>query len=255
MPFTSQELENIANAAIDYHFERGTVTSQTLQDKPFLDDMMKRVKTFPGGKGNITVRVKGEYTTEIQGFENDDTVTYANPANIKTATYPWKLIHAGIQITMHELLNDGISVSDSTDGSGETNHTDREKTALANLLQDKLEDMQEGIDRGFNLMFWKDGSQDSKEVPGLRSFVLNDPTSATVVAGLDQNALTWWRNRASLGVVTSTPGDLLLTNKLQTEFRQLRRYGGKNHKIYARFGPHPGPRAPPRPQGNITHAK
>jgi len=252
MPFTSQELENIANAAIDYHFERGTVTSQTLQDKPFLDDMMKRVKTFPGGKGNITVRVKGEYTTEIQGFENDDTVTYANPANIKTATYPWKLIHAGIQITMHELLNDGISVSDSTDGSGETNHTDREKTALANLLQDKLEDMQEGIDRGFNLMFWKDGSQDSKEVPGLRSFVLNDPTSATVVAGLDQNALTWWRNRASLGVVTSTPGDLLLTNKLQTEFRQLRRYGGKTNKIYAGSDAIAALEAELRSKGNFT---
>lgn len=233
MPFTSQELENIANAAIDFHFQRGTITSQTIQDKPLLKDMMGRMKTFPGGKGNITVRVKGDYTTAIQGFENDDTVTYGDPANIKTAIYPWKLIHAGIQFTHHELLNDGISVTDSETGSGTSNHTDREKTALANLLQDKLEDMQEGIDRGFNNMFWKDGSQDSKQVPGLQSIILDDPTSATVVAGLDQSQLTWWRNRASLGLTASTASDLNVINTLQAEFRQLRRYGGKISKIYA----------------------
>ena len=234
MAFTTQELENIANAAIDFHMQRGRVKSQSLQDKPLLAAMEGKMKTFPGGKENLTVRVKGVYTTTIQGFEHDDTVTYANPANIKTASYPWKLIHSGISFTMHELLKDGISISDSATGKGESNHSDRELTALANLLQDKIEDMQEGTDRGMNSMFWRDGTQSSKVVPGLTSFILDNPASVTTVGGIDQSTNTWWRNRANVAINLGTSvSDLAVVNTLQTEFRQLRRYGGRPNLILA----------------------
>ncbi len=227
MPFTVNELENIANAAIDFHMKKGKVESQTIQDKPLLKLMRSKQKSFPGGKEYITLRVKGEYTTTIQGFDSDDPVTYANPANIKQCVWPWKLIHSGIQFTMHELLKDGISITDTANGKGESQHSEREMTMLANILQDKLEDMDEGTDRGFNRMYWQDGTQDAKEIPGVTSFILNDPTTATVVGGIDQSANSWWRNRASLGLSVSDASALVVTNKLQTEMRQLRRYGGK----------------------------
>lgn len=227
MAFTVQELENTANAAIEYHFNTPEIVSQTLQDKPLLRVMRSKEKTFPGGKDEITVGVKGVYTTTIQGFSHDDSVSYSNPANIKRARYPWKLVHSGISFTMHELSKDGITIVDTTDGSGERRHSDREKTALANMLDDKLEDMQEGTDRGMNTMFWRDGTQDSALVPGVRSFVLDDPTSATVVGGIDQSANTWWRNRASLSIDASTPSNQNLVSTLQSEYRQLRRYGGR----------------------------
>lgn len=227
MPFTTAELENIANAAIEYHYQTPEVRSQTLQEKPLLKALRAKKKTFPGGKDEITVGVKGVYTTTIQGFSHDDEVTYSNPANIRRARYQWKLVHSGIEVTMHELSKDGISIVDTTTGKGERSHSRREKTALANLMQDKVEDMMEGTDRGMNEMFWRDGSQDSELVPGIRSFVLDDPTSATVVGGIDQSANSWWRNRASLSIDVSTPSDQNLVNTLQTEWRQLRRYGGR----------------------------
>lgn len=226
MPFTLAEIENATNAAMDFHFEKRKVESQTIQDKPLLAKLSAKNRTFPGGKGNITKRVKGVYSTTPMGFEADDTVTYVNPTNIRTASVPWKLIHAGIQFSMHELLQDGISVVDSVNGKSTTEHSDREATALANMLDDKLEDMDEGTDRGMNLMYWRDGTQDSKEIPGIRSFILDDPTSATVVAGIDQSANTWWRNRASLALSTADASALVVTNKLQTEMRQLRKFGG-----------------------------
>jgi hypothetical protein len=233
MPFTVQELENIANAAIDFHMDKGKVKSQTLQEKPLLDALMGKQTTFPGGKELITVRVKGQYTTDIQGFEHDDEVDYGNPANIKTAHYPWKLIHSGISLTMHELLKDGISITDSANGTGERRHSDREMTALANLLQDKLEDMSEGTERGMNNMFWRDGTQDAKLAPGITSFILDDPTSATVVGGIDQSTNTWWRNRANVAIDESTPSNLPVLTVLQKEFRQLRRYGGRPNLMLA----------------------
>jgi hypothetical protein len=225
MPFTVQELENAANAAIDFHFKRGTVVSQTLQDKPLLETMMGKMKTFQGGQANITVRVKGIYSTTIQGFTADDTVNYQNPVNIKTAVYPWKLIHAGISFTMHELLKNGISVTDTTDGS--TTSTHQEQVALANLLQDKLEDMQEGTDRGFNKMFWQDGTQDSNLIPGLQSMITQTPTAGGTVGGVDQVANSWWQNRVSLGLNTSSAANQTVVQTLQREIRQLRRFGGK----------------------------
>lgn len=229
MPFTVAELENISNAVIDYHMRDG-VKSQTIQEKPLLAALRGKAKTFPNGKDNITFRVKGQYTTTLQGFEHDDAVSYANPANIRTGSVPWKLLHAGINFSMHELLKVGISIVDTATGEGENNHSGSERQILANLLDDKIEDMMEGMERGFQTMYWRDGTQDAKAIPGITSFILDDPTSATVVAGIDQSANTWWRNRASLAIANTTAAaaaDQNLVTKLQSEFRQLRRYGGR----------------------------
>jgi len=232
MPFTAQELENVANSQLDYHLREG-VKSQTIQEKPLLRMMDKKSKSFPNGKDNITVRVKGEYTTTIQGFSHDQEVTYGNPANVKTAVYPYKRIHAGIEVTFDELWKNGISVTDTNHGTGATRHSERELHALVDLLDDKIEDMTEGRERGLNLMYWRDGSQDSELVPGITSFILDDPTSATVVGGIDQSSNTWWRNRASLSINAGTPSSQNVSNILQSEIRQLRRYGSPKLKALA----------------------
>lgn len=228
MPFTAAEIENTFNAAIDFHAKKGTVKSQSLQDKPLLKFVRNSKKTFPGGKEFITLRAKWDYTTTPQGIAGDDTVLYGNPTNIKTAYYPWMFIHSGIQFTKHELAKNGITVSES----GETSvKSDAEMIQLANVIEDKIDDMEEGTDRGMNVMYWRDGTQDALEIPGITSFILDNPASATVVAGIDQVANPKWRNRANVGFAQgSTPSDLTVTNLLQKEMRQLRRYGGKPNK-------------------------
>ena len=234
MPFTAQELENAANAAIEYHWNTPKVRSQTIQDKPLLKMMSSKEKTFPGGLDYITARVKGTYTTTIQGFSAAGEVTYDNPANIKQAKAPWKLIHSGISFTMHELLKSGISITDSTTGENASRASKSEKIRLADLLDDKIEDMREGTDRGMNEMFWRDGTQDADLVPGVLSFVVDDPTASATVLGLDQVVNTWWRNRANLTIslgASAATGAVL--TELQSEFRQLRKYGGRPDTMLA----------------------
>jgi hypothetical protein len=233
MSFTVQELENIANATLDHHLDRGTIYSQTIQDKPLLNMFDKKAKTFPAGKEFLTVRVKGEYTTTIQGFSHDDSVGYSNPANIKMATFPYKRIHAGIEVTFDELQRNGITINDSSNGRNESRHSDREVTALADLLDDKIEDMMEGRARGMNAMFWRDGTADSELVPGIKSFILANPTSATIVGGIDQSTNTWWRNRVSLNLSTASPQNSTIAQALQVEFRQLKRFGSPKHMLFA----------------------
>ena len=158
MAFTQAELDNIANAALDYYIDKGNVYSKSLADKPLLQAMDSAAKTFPGGKGELSVAVKGTYTTSVSGYTHNDTVTYANPANIKRANYAWKEHHAGISLTLTELKKDGISVSDSTTSASTSNHSGRDATVLVNLFEDKLDDMMEGYARGMNDLLYGDGS-------------------------------------------------------------------------------------------------
>ena len=108
MPFTAQELANIANAAFDFHV-KGPAMAQSIQQKPLYEAMKANQKEFPGGKESIVQNVKGTYTTRPEGYSHDDQVGYSNPANIKQSSFPWKEIHAGIQVTLTELKKDGIS--------------------------------------------------------------------------------------------------------------------------------------------------
>lgn len=229
MPFTTQEIENVANAMLEFHFDTPNVRSQTLQNKPLLKQMRSSAKMFPGGKDFITGRVKGEYSDGgFQGFQHDDTVSYVNPANIKRWTVPWKLIHGGITFTKHEMIEGGITVEDDSGGDGASRKSGSERMRLADLLKDKVEDMAEGFDRGMNTMFWRDGTQDAKLVPGVQYFIHDNPTAATVVAGIDQGSNTWWRNLAS-GAITlgDTTGDSqAVVNKMRVLDRQQRRFGG-----------------------------
>lgn len=226
MPFTAQELDNIANAALDFYL-KGPAIEQSIQDRPLYDAMRKAAKTFPGGKEFIRANVKGDYTTAFAGYEHDDTVSYANPANLKQLNYPWKEIHAGISLTHTELKRDGISVVD-TNGEGVSQHSGREMTAITNLLDDKLNDMSEGSARSFNEMLWRDGSQSAKVFPGVQSIITLAPTVG-VTGGIDRAGNVWWRNRARVGAskITASAANQTLSKTLRSEVRQLRRYGGR----------------------------
>ena len=57
MAFTALQLENLANAAIDFYI-KGQPLSQQIQDKPLLAAMKAAQKTFPGGKDNVSLAVK-----------------------------------------------------------------------------------------------------------------------------------------------------------------------------------------------------
>lgn len=227
MPMTLQEVENVSNLVLDHHM-RGEILSQTIQDKPLLKALREKQKTFPGGKGLITGRVKNDYTTQFMGFSDDDTVTYGNPANVKQFSYPYFELHAGIRVTMSELKKAGITVVDSLAGEETSQATESEKLELANLLDDKLEDMSEGTARSLNSMLWLDGSQSAKVIPGVLSQVRLDPTTG-VVGGIDCGGNPWWRNLTFVGAsrITASPSLQTLTKTLRAIRRSLLRYGAK----------------------------
>jgi len=233
MAVSAAILNLAANAVMDFHFQRGKVFDQAIQEKPLLAWLAGKSKVFPGGKEQITVRVVGDYTSSFMGYSYDDTVSYGNPANLKTLVFPWKEIHDGYTMTYTELKQEGVHVVDSLDGKSTSESSDRDQILLAGILDHKNEQLAEGWARGCNDMSWKDGTQDAKQVPGILSFILDDPTTATLVAGIDQSVSTWWQNAYSIGVNAATASNQNLTNALETKWRQVRRYGGKPDKAFA----------------------
>lgn len=231
MPLTQAVIDNVANAAIDYHMDRGKLFYQHIQAKPLLDAMMRNKKTFPGGKGDITLRPVFETQSTVQGFNSDDTLAFTNPTVIKTIRFTWKMLHLGLTFTTDELLRDGISIVD-TNGAQTVEHSQREVTMLANILQSKLDDAAEGFAVGLNNILWKDGTQSAKEFPGIPYFIADDPTTG-VVAGIDQATQPLWRNisLAGAGAITPAPTTQTLINTLRKQVRQMTRYGTPRYKI------------------------
>ena len=252
MAFTANEVTNIAAAALDYYLDKGEQWRQSLQKRPLMDKFVARKKWFPGGKGDISLAVSGEFgaggvNDSLAGYTHNDVVVFYNPANLKRARYPWREHHIGLELTHTELKVDGISVVDpGSNGERLSEHSRRDMHVLVGLLEDKLFDLGEKYARDFNKLLYGTGVADPKALAGLQLLVAADP-SVGVVGGLDRAlaAHSWWRNRAHTaafgvkvsgtpalaahggGAITSNPanGGALL-QVLQSERRQLTRNGG-----------------------------
>lgn len=249
MAFTTNEINNIANAALNYYFSRGDVFRQSLQKRPLWERVESKAKTFPGGKSDISIAVSGTLgdgsgNDVVKGYTHNDSVGFFTPANIKRANWAWREHHIGLTLTHTELKVDGISVAD-TNGERTTNHSQRELTVLVGLLEDKLFELGEQYARSFNLLAYGDGTADAKAMAGLQSLVKDNPVAGTI-GGIDCSTTSWWRNRARTaayaaavtadatkaghggGAVTSNVADGgALLQVLQYEYRQLTRYGGQ----------------------------
>ena len=230
MAFTQGELASIANAALDYYFEKGKAFKQSIETKPLIAAMERKAKTFSGGKGDISIGIKGNYgdgtgNDVLTGYTHDDTVAFYTPSNIQRANYPWREVHIGLTLTNTELKIDGLSLTNTSMGMNTNGHSGREMHVLVGLLEDKIEDLGEQYLRGLNTMFWGDGTSDALGFAGVTSIVVDDPTTGTV-GGIDRATDVWWRNRANLAIASSPANGGVLAQTLQEEYRQLRRFGG-----------------------------
>lgn len=220
---------DIASAALDY-FVRGGALLQTQQDRPLLAFLNSGKKNFPGGKQYISEPVQGAVMNDtagfFAGFTQDDTLSFTQASNLLRAQVAWKECHAGFIITHTELKQDGISV---TDGEAATSqHSEVELTRLTGILENRMADYAESWARAKNNMLWRDGAQDAKQIPGVLSLLLEDPTTGTV-AGLAQATYSWWHSRVNLALAPS-PDDQTISKFFRNEVIQLARYGGKPNK-------------------------
>ena len=91
---------------MDQQFEDGLRIRKQVMGEDFVDAAFDKADAFTLPLQEfITRNVKGEYTTEFEGYEHDDSVSYSNPANLKRvhdAGIPVVLgTDAGNPLTLH----------------------------------------------------------------------------------------------------------------------------------------------------------
>lgn len=229
MPFTAAEIANITNSALDHYLDRGTVHKQNIQNKPMLKAFDEASGTFPGGKEFVSLAVKaGQGGLSLAGYTHDDVLTYGNPASTKRINFPWREHFIGMGVTHTELKADGITVTESGANQRTSDKDGREEQALANILEEKLNEMSEDYSVSLDSLVHGDGSADAKALAGIQSLILADPDAGST-GGLSRVTNSWWQNRARTAagstVITSAAanGGALL-QVLQAEQRQLDRF-------------------------------
>lgn len=224
---------DVADAVLEFYI-RGDTLKQTIQDKPLLRALTESQETFPGGKEYISGPVQGNFMNSTDGFfagyTGADTLAFTQAMNIDRWQYAWKETHAGLKITWTELKQDGITVTES---GGTTMHSDRDKVVLTSILTNRMQDYTESWARSMNEMFWKDGTQDSKQIPGVLHLLPDDPTTGTL--GNISRSNTWWRHRTRLGgsKLVASASNQTMTKAIRSEIRQLHRFGGKPNLLLA----------------------
>ena len=256
--YTAPLLNHIATASLDWWLNKGTAFQEAIQEKPLLAAMESKKKTFPGGKGNIVVSVKGDFgntaapgtADQLVGYQLDDAVTYYTPANLTQAIFPWKEMHIGIMLTHSELKTDGITVTDSGDMDDTKEHSGRDDTVLVGLLAGRAARRFRAV-RPRHEQSAVDERHGRSEGAGRHGSAHHRYARYGYRCGHRSRRRTWWRNRAYTaamgtavgttpalaawggGAITpsATNGGALIT-LLQKEYRQLTRYGGKPNTAF-----------------------
>ena len=222
---------DIISAALIWYVT-GPALSQTTQDKPLLKWLRDGKKTFASGNKQISEPVQGTYMSDtagfLQGFSDDDAINFGQAQNLLRAVYNWKETITSLVITWSELLIDGISIVDDSKGGRVSQHSGADKTRLTGILENRMADWAESDSRAYNTMYWQDGSQDSKQVPGILS-ILTDTANTGTTGGLNRATYAWWRHRVNLNL-QSDPASSFLIKFFNSELLQLKRYGGKPNK-------------------------
>ena len=220
---------DIASAALIWYV-KGKALSQTTQDKPLLKWLRDNQKSFAGGNLQISEPVQGAYMSDtagfLQGFSEDDSINFPQAANLLRVVYNWKETIASFIITWTELLKDGITVVD--DSKGGRIRDNNSETRLTGLLENRMADYGESMNRAYNTMYWQDGTQDSKQVPGILS-ILTDTPAVGSTGGLNRATYSWWRHRANVALAPSAANSTMI-KFFNSELVQLRRFGGRPNK-------------------------
>lgn len=248
MPFTAQEIANINNSTLEKYLERGTVFKQNVQNKPMLQAFDENRGQFAGGNQAVSLAVKsGQGGGSLTGYTHDDAVGYYNPASQKRVKYNWKEHHIGTVVTHTELKIDGIDVVEDGGNARTSQMEGRDDVVLANLLDEKMDDLGEDYAKSLDTLIHGDGSTDTKALAGIQSLILPVPGTGTT-GGLSRSVNTWWQNRARTAANGTATGDATnfgaitsnvanggaLLQALQKEFRLLGKFaqGGVKHEYF-----------------------
>jgi len=219
--FLPGEIQQLGYIALDYYL-RNKPIDQIARERPLLAMLMKKRKSFPGGKQYIVEQVRKSYDSNFQWYFGEDTVSYNKKDTVRQCQYPWGGVHDGFTLNEDMLLANGITL---TDKKGPVANSGSEMSRLTHLFDENMETLRLGFEEQLDYYLHLDGST-PKSIAGLDTLISIDPTTGTV-GGIDRSTDEWWRNNA----VSSTVDTLV--NDMEGMWRACTLNGGRPDFIIA----------------------
>jgi hypothetical protein len=218
MPLNQAQLLAGANYQLETYATNDPVDQFTTA-RPLSDWLIRNAvhSVFSNGIFNEKVRISND--SNYQNFTGDDQVSYNRKDTVRKAPFQHYEAHDGFALNETELANNGIVMTDDRNAT----LTAAEKTQIVNILKEGYATLKDGFQQNWDLEVHRDGSANTKAVPGLDLLVSTTPTVGTV-GGIDAATATYWRNNVNTGISTATAGDLIA--KLEILWRQCMTYGG-----------------------------
>ena len=223
MPFTAQEIQDAGKAGLDFYLANKPV-DQVNVERVLLKALQARKKEAPGAKQFIVEQIRKGYQSNFQWYNGSSIVTYNRRQTLEQANYAWRSCHDGFSLDEDRLIQNGITI---TDTSGPSTNSEAERMQLTNLFEEQSEVLRLGFQEQFSYQLHLDGTQSTDAVAGLDSLISLTPT-AGVVGGIDRGvtANAYWRNNVATGLTTTT-GTGTILNSMEVTYRNCMRNGGK----------------------------
>lgn len=216
MPFNSEQLTSGAKAAIDYYLKNEPI-DQINVERPLIKKLMADKQEWAGGLQNVVEQLRTSNASNFQSYFGDQQVSYNRKRTLDQAKFTWGSFHDGFGLNEDELTQNGITMTDDKNSVP----SDSEKVQLTNLIKENTETLRLGFQENFDLMLHRDGTQSATDIAGLDLLVATDPTTNTVVGGINQSTNTFWQNNKSLSIAQAN-----LVNQMEIQWRECTRYGG-----------------------------
>ena len=146
-------------------------------------------------KGNVkTVSGGREIVQELEYAENGTSSWYSgyevldiSPSEaFDAATYDWKQLAGNVTISgLEEMKNSG-------------------KERVINLIASRIKNLEKTLKNDLATAVYADGTTDTKSLGGLQYLVQDDPTSSSVVGGINQATYSFWQNQYSAAAATTS---------------------------------------------------
>lgn len=218
MPFNPEQIAYGGMAAINYFLKNDPIDQINIE-RPLIEFLVSKKQEYAGGLQYVVEQLRYSNDSNFQSYFGDGQVTYNRKRTLQQAKFEWGSFHDGFGLNEDELAQNGITMTDER----EATPSDSEKVQLTNLLKENQATLKLGFQENFDIMLHLNGDQDPDDIPGLDHLVQLDPTTDSVVGGINQQDNEWWRNYADIGIAWPTVN---LTERMEIAWRACIRVGG-----------------------------
>lgn len=220
MPFTAQQITDGGKIALDYFLKNDPIDNVNTAH-PLLAKLLEKKKAYGGALQYVQVQVRKTNDSNFQAYFGDDQVTYNNKRTLDQAKYTWGAFHDGFTLNEDQLAQNSIIVTDDRN----SNASDAEMKQLTNLFTENTATLKLGMQDNLDQMLHLDGTQNTKNIPGLDLLISTTPSVGTI-GGIDASlaANAYWRNFASTAIASTTG---VLTKQMEIAYRNCLKFGGK----------------------------